>query len=112
MTFAQSTAIERNKTRLTAEKQSWKGDNAMQTSSQIHIRKVLVPIDFSPESVKPLSYAGALAKTHGARVILLHVTTPRCLSLDYGYGPVARYGRMSWHSSAAAPVSGVLPEST
>jgi nucleotide-binding universal stress UspA family protein len=73
-------------------KQSWKGNNTMRTSSPIHIRKILVPIDFSPESVKPLVYAGAIAKTHGAKVILLHVTTPVCLHLDYGYGPVARYG--------------------
>jgi nucleotide-binding universal stress UspA family protein len=64
----------------------------MQTSSQIHIRRILVPIDFSPESVKPLAYASAIAKTHTAKVILLHVTTPVCLRLDYGYGPVWRYG--------------------
>jgi universal stress protein A len=64
----------------------------MPPPSQIHVRKILVPIDFSPESVKPLVYAGAIAKTHGAKVILLHVTTPICLRLDYGYGPVSRYG--------------------
>jgi nucleotide-binding universal stress UspA family protein len=64
----------------------------MPASSDIHIRKILVPIDFSPESVKPLRYAGAIARTHGAKVILLHVTSPICLRLDYGYGPVSRYG--------------------
>jgi nucleotide-binding universal stress UspA family protein len=51
-----------------------------------------VPIDFSRDSLKPLSYAAAMAKAHRARIILLHAATPIHLRLDYGYGPVERYG--------------------
>lgn len=58
----------------------------------IHIRRILVPIDFSGESEKPLRYASAMARADRAEVILLHVTNPVTLKLDYGYGPVFRCG--------------------
>ncbi len=59
---------------------------------RIRIRRILVPIDFSRDSLKPLSYAVALAKTHRARIVLTHAATPIHFRCDYGYGPVERYG--------------------
>jgi len=54
--------------------------------------RILVPIDFTRESAKPLRYAALLAETHGGRVLLLHVTAPIKLCVDCGYGPVNREG--------------------
>lgn len=52
--------------------------------------RILVPIDFTRESEKPLRYASLLAETHGGKVVLLHVTKPIKLCVDCGYGPVNR----------------------
>ena len=52
--------------------------------------RILVPIDFTWESEKPLRYASLLAETHGGKVLLLHVTKPIKLCVDCGYGPVNR----------------------
>jgi nucleotide-binding universal stress UspA family protein len=53
-------------------------------------QKILVPIDFSPESIKAIKYAAALAKQYEAAITLLHVVEPIHFVLDYGYGPVTR----------------------
>lgn len=42
----------------------------------LHIKSILVPTDFSPESEKALAYAVPLARAFGARLILLHVVEP------------------------------------
>src|SRR5258708_6104268 len=54
----------------------------------IQIAQILVPIDFTRESVKPLLYASSLAEVHGGQVLLLHVTPPIKYCVDCGYGPV------------------------
>lgn len=54
------------------------------------LSRILVPVDFSRASVKPLCYASAIAKAHGARIVLVHVTKPISCSTDCGYGPVTR----------------------
>src|SRR2546423_9108466 len=56
----------------------------------IRLTRILVPVDFSRASAKSLCYASALAKLHGAKIILLHITKPLLSSGDFGYGPVNR----------------------
>jgi len=53
-------------------------------------QRILVPIDFSPESMKALRYAAVLATQYGAAITLLHVVEPLHYVCDYGYGPVTR----------------------
>lgn len=43
------------------------------------LRRILVPIDFSPESVKTLRFAKMLATRFGARLHLLHVVLPQVM---------------------------------
>ena len=40
---------------------------------KITIRKVICPVDFSPNSDHALRYAVAMTETHGAELVLLHV---------------------------------------
>jgi nucleotide-binding universal stress UspA family protein len=56
----------------------------------LHIRHILVPIDFSPISRKAVRLARPLAKRFGAPVTLLHVVAPVIYDADYGYGVVRR----------------------
>jgi nucleotide-binding universal stress UspA family protein len=42
----------------------------------LHIKSVLVPLDFSPSSEKALAYAVAFARQFGAKLTLLHVVEP------------------------------------
>ena len=58
--------------------------------SEIKLSRILVPVDFSRASVKPLCYASAMAKAHGAKIVLLHVTKPISFCVDCGCGPVNR----------------------
>jgi universal stress protein A len=46
---------------------------AAPNSSPIHLKNILVPLDFSEMSLKSLQYAVPLAKQFGAKVTLLHV---------------------------------------
>jgi nucleotide-binding universal stress UspA family protein len=43
----------------------------------ITIKKILVPTDFSNESVPAAAYAASLAKDHSAEVIVLHTLAPK-----------------------------------
>jgi nucleotide-binding universal stress UspA family protein len=43
---------------------------------QIAIKRILVPIDFSPDSTNALAYARDLAKQFDAELLLLHVIEP------------------------------------
>lgn len=49
---------------------------------QLHIGKILAPIDFSQPSKKALQYAVAAAKEFSAELILVHVTQPYPLVPD------------------------------
>ena len=40
------------------------------------VRRILVPIDFSPESLKALRYAKRLAERFKAKLHMVHVVTP------------------------------------
>ena len=42
----------------------------------LRLRRILVPIDFSPESLKTLRYAKRLSERFGAKLHLVHVLTP------------------------------------
>ena len=66
---------------------------SMRGPPSIPPKRILVPIDFSRESVKALKYAAVLAGQYGAGTTLLHVVEPIHLVCDYGYGPVAREQR-------------------
>ena len=57
-------------------------------SSPIHVRSILVPIDFSPASEKALAYAVPLAKLCGAKLTLLHVLEP-VATPDFAAFPLA-----------------------
>ena len=46
------------------------------TSSAIHLRRILVPVDFSPLSKKALLYATRMAQQFGAEVNIFHVVEP------------------------------------
>ncbi len=50
--------------------------SANEQHKAITLRTILVPIDFSPESLKTLRYAELLAKRFGANLHLVHVITP------------------------------------
>jgi universal stress protein A len=54
---------------------------------QFHIRKIMVPLDFSETSQKALRYARALASFSESRVVLVHVIEPIEMPAEFGYIP-------------------------
>ena len=54
---------------------------AEQATELGQIRRILVPVDFSPNSRKAVDYASAFAKQFGATLTFLHV-----VQLNYAYG--------------------------
>jgi universal stress protein A len=54
-------------------------------SSPIHLKNILVPLDFSEMSLKSLQYAVPLAKQFGAKVTLLHVLKASVYFKDAAY---------------------------
>jgi len=66
------------------------GASQAQVIPAIRLTRILVPVDFSRASLKPLGYASAIAKAHGAKIVLLHITKPISFCVDCGYGPVNR----------------------
>jgi universal stress protein A len=50
-----------------------RADDEILASSPIHIRNILVPVDFSDCSKKALQYALPIARQFGAKITLLHV---------------------------------------
>jgi universal stress protein A len=56
---------------------------------RFHIRKILVPIDFSKPSQTALRYARPFAEQFGASLTLLHVMEPIDYPVEYGYAPIA-----------------------
>jgi len=68
-----------------------KRDASEQTAThhdRFHLKRILVPIDFSEDSKKALRYATAFARQFGAKIILLHVLVPIPVSSEYPCGPV------------------------
>ncbi len=55
-----------------------------------HPRKILVPVDFSPQSATAIKYASQLAGVRGSKIVLLHVVELIHYVHDFGYGPVNR----------------------
>jgi universal stress protein A len=53
-----------------------------------HIKKILVPTDFSEASRKALAYATAFARQFGGQIWLLHTVEPLPYTADFGYGVV------------------------
>lgn len=53
------------------------------------VKRILVPVDFSPVSDRALTHAADLADVHGARVLLLHVPgrTGESFEADFPFGP-------------------------
>ncbi|HZQ46119.1 MAG TPA: universal stress protein [Verrucomicrobiae bacterium] len=58
------------------------------SGTSIHLRKILVPVDFSGESKRALQYAVGFARQFGASITLLHVVEPMVYPPDAGYGPM------------------------
>ncbi len=46
------------------------------------LKKILIPIDFSENSINALRYAAAFAKSSGACIFILHITDPDALEND------------------------------
>lgn len=56
---------------------------------KLHIRKILVPLDFSEPSHQALHYARVFAEQFGASVTLIHVVEPMLYPAELGYVPLA-----------------------
>ena len=56
-----------------------------ETSSVVHLKRILVPVDFSPLSKKALLYAARLAKQFNAELDLFHAVEPEVLPAFDGY---------------------------
>jgi universal stress protein A len=61
-------------------------DDAL-AASFLHLKKILVPLDFSEISEKALRYAIKFAAQFGSSVTLLHVIQPMVYPADFGYPP-------------------------
>ena len=59
------------------------------TRTRFHIRKILVPVDFSEHSQKALRYALAFAAQFGAAVTLVHIVEQMVYPGDWMYPPLA-----------------------
>ena len=56
-------------------------------SAALSLRSILVPVDFSGESMKALKYAVSLAHQYGAKITLLNVVEPTGYP-DFAYFPL------------------------
>jgi nucleotide-binding universal stress UspA family protein len=59
---------------------------AVEPAAPIHIKNILVPVDFSELSLKSLQYAVPLAQQYGAKLILLYVVEPLAYAPELPYG--------------------------
>lgn len=64
---------------------------------QVHIRHILVPLDFSSPSLDAVEYAIQLANGLGATVTLMHVLEPVSYDLDCGLGVVEQEAQKRDH---------------
>ncbi len=58
------------------------------TSEELHLERILVPIDFSEHSKNALHYAVSFAKNFNAELILIHVVEQAVYPADLGFGQV------------------------
>lgn len=58
------------------------------TPKRFHLRRILVPVDFSPNCQESILYARHFAEQFGAEICLLHVVEPVVVTNDFGYLPV------------------------
>lgn len=58
------------------------------TPNRFHLRRILVPVDFSPNCQESILYARHFAEQFGAEICLLHVVEPVVVTNDFGYLPV------------------------
>ncbi|MDB6032813.1 MAG: uspa protein [Verrucomicrobiales bacterium] len=56
-------------------------------AAHIQIKRILVPIDFSAQSIKALHYALSFAGQYGAKLIVLNVVEPAIYPSELGYIP-------------------------
>ncbi|MBI3879932.1 MAG: universal stress protein [Verrucomicrobia bacterium] len=56
---------------------------------KVHIRKIMVPLDFSEPSHQALRYARVFAEQFGASITLIHVVEPMLYPAELGYVPLA-----------------------
>jgi nucleotide-binding universal stress UspA family protein len=78
--------------------------SALGTASQSHrfrhLRRILVPLDGSPEAVPSAEHAATLAAEHGARLIVLHVVAEepqaRRAPAPMSYADQAQYESEAW----------------
>jgi universal stress protein A len=55
----------------------------------LHLKRLLVPVDFSPASRQALRYAQAFAQLSDAELVLLHVVGPAYTNPDFPAAPLA-----------------------
>lgn len=61
---------------LVVRRRRRKGRGGAGTAAELHIRKILAPVDFSECSMAGAMYAAFLGKAFGAKLCLLHVVQP------------------------------------
>lgn len=67
------------------------GNAVEQTPPLIHLKNILVPLDFSEMSFKSLQYAVPFARQFGAKLTLLHVLNPPVCPSDFPFpGPLGQ----------------------
>lgn len=63
-------------------------ESAAPVAPRLRLKRILVPVDFSPPSRKALPYALSFAAQFDAEIILLHVVEPAIYPTEMGYVPV------------------------
>jgi len=71
------------------EVEQGRNDEVIELVPQVmKLKSILVPIDFSADSAKALTYAVPFAKQFNAKIILLHVTQVQFQATEFAYTPV------------------------
>jgi nucleotide-binding universal stress UspA family protein len=72
----------------------------------IEFRRILVPIDGSPYTDKAIEYAKAIAKNHGAHIVLLHVIVSQHMPVSYehpyagGLSAIENQMKVAWQKGS------------
>lgn len=61
----------------------------LRAPASFRLQTILVPVDFSPHTVKAVQYARAFAQQFGAKLILVHVIQPAVVPDNFGVIPPA-----------------------